>query len=151
MSEKSFALRRSVKPYVALIVILMGIMIFLAFVSMKLHSWEPLIATSVIWFFFAMLVFMGTRYRILLRDGDIVQEAFGKPDVVIPLNQIVNVNSQVSGVSTLIRLQRPFRRIEIRGRDKKIVDISLKHFVERDVDRLLDEVRTQRPDLAAKI
>jgi hypothetical protein len=118
---------------------------------MTLHSWEPLIATSVIWFFFAMLVFMGTRYRILVRDGDIIQKAFGKPDVIIPMNDIVEVKSQVSGVSTLIRLQRPFRRIEIRGRDKMVVDVSLKHFVARDVDRLLDEVRAKRPDLAAKI
>jgi hypothetical protein len=127
--------------------ILLMVMVLQVFVSIKIHSWEPLVATGVIWVFFAAWAFIGTRYRIFLCDGKIVRQAFGKPDVVIALSDITDVKNEVSDVSTLVKLKRPLRRITVYGKDGKFIDISLKHFAAQDVDKLLDEIRVRRPEL----
>lgn len=143
-----FVLRRSFQPYIALTIILSGVTLLQLVISIKIHSWNPLVAASIIWLIFAGMVFIGTRYRILLKGSTIVQKAFGKPDVAIDVDEISAIKSETSSAGTLVRLRRPFRRITIYSwPNTNFIDVSLKHFLAEDVQTLMTKIRSHRPDL----
>jgi len=148
----SFALRRSSGPYVGFTVILAGVTALLVFVSLKTSDWSPFGMSLVAWFFLAMIVYIGTRYRIFWRDGEIVQKASGRVDVSIRVEEITRVEQETSGVRTLLSFRRPFRRITIYAGELhnkgKFIDVSLKHFVADDVRRLVRVIQARRPALA---
>ena len=147
--DELFMLRRSANPYLSLSMILFGVMILQLGLSIKVHSWKPLVAISIIWLWFAVVVFIGTRYRIFWKDGTIVQKAFGKSDVTIGVYEISDLRQETSNVGTLARFRRPFRRVTIyaEGPERKFIDVSLKHFLAEDVKRLMSIIEAHRPDL----
>jgi hypothetical protein len=150
-STRAFVLRRSVGPYVGFTVILVGVTGLMVFVSLKTRDWTPLEMMSVGWFFLAVIVYIGTRYRIFWRDGAVVQRASGRVDVSIKPDEITRVEQETSDVRTLFSFRRPFRRITIyaekpRG-EGKYIDVSLKHFVADDVRKLMRAIHARRADL----
>jgi hypothetical protein len=68
--------------------------------------------------------------------------------------KFANINSiqqKVSNARTAASLRRPFRRIAIYAPSKEgadFIDISLKHFVHADIKKLLEIVKSERPDLS---
>jgi hypothetical protein len=132
-------------------VILSGVMILLAYVSLKTRDWTPIASAQMVWPLFAVLVYIGTRYRIFWRDGAVVQRASGGADVSIKTGEITRVEQETSDVGTALAMRRPFRRIVIyaenpRG-EGKFIDVSLKHFVADDIRKLMRAIHTRRPDL----
>lgn len=146
-ASDDFALKRSANPYVALFIILSGVVLLQLYVLIKTHDWRPLAAAGVAWAFFAWIVFVGTRYRISWSHGKVTQRAFGKKDVVISAGEITAIKQETSGFSTLVRFNRPFRRITIYS-DNDFIDVSLKHFAAQDVRDLIRRIEALRPDLA---
>ena len=146
ISSRPFVLRQSLGPYYGLLIILFAVVILQILISIKIGNWSPLLATGIMWIFFAVVIFIGTRYKILLKDGVVVQKSFAKQDVAIPVAEITDICQEISDVSALVRFRRPFRRITIYHRDK-FIDVSLKHFLTEDVNKLLALIQEQRPDL----
>lgn len=149
--RNSFALRRSAGPYVGFTVILAGVTGLLVFVSLKTGDWTPFGMVLLGWFFLAVIVYIGTRYRIFWRYGVIVQKASSKTDVSIKTDEITRVVQETSSIGTLVRLRRPFRRITIYAEkpsdEGKFIDVSLEHFVADDVRKLMRMIRDRCPDL----
>jgi hypothetical protein len=147
-----FALRHSISPYIGLPIILVPVLGLMVFVSLKEHDWTPFLAMQSIWIFCAIWAFIVSRYRIFWRDGVIVQKASGKADVSIKGDEITRVEQETSNVGTLVRFNRPFRRIVIYAEkphsEGKFIDVSLKHFVADDVRKLMRTIHARRPDLA---
>jgi hypothetical protein len=145
-----FVLRRTFTPYLSLASILAFITLMMAVLSVKMHSWEPLYASSVFWTFFLVLLLVGTRYRIYFRNGNITELAYGKPPTTISVNEISAVKQESSSARELIAFNRPQSRITIIGNGKSI-DVSLRHFHDRDVNELLLLIKASRSDLDISI
>jgi hypothetical protein len=75
-----------------------------------------------------------------------------KPNVrSIKIANISSIQQEVSNARTAASLRRPFRRIAIYAPSKDgtdFIDISLKHFVHADIKKLLEIIRSKRPDLS---
>lgn len=151
MTADDFALRRGVGPYVGFVVILSVTTVLMLYVSLKTRDWTPLETMPVGWFFIAVLVYIGTRYRIFWRDGEVVQKASGGADVSIKTDEITHIEQETSDVGTALAMRRPFRRIVIYAENPhgegKFIDVSLKHFVADDVRKLMRAIHERRPDL----
>jgi ribosome-interacting GTPase 1 len=81
----------------------------------------------------------------------IVQKASGMSDVSIKADKITRIEQEVSNVGTLVRFNRPSRRIVIYAEkphgECMYIDVSLKHFVADDVRKLMRAIQVRRPDL----
>ena len=94
---------------------------------------------------------MGLWYSIWVEDGVVHQRAFRIPRVSIGIADITSVGRQASNAKELAKMNRPFRRISIEGRDatgSKFIDVSVKHFVNADIRQLMSLIHDARPDLA---
>jgi hypothetical protein len=92
-AEETFALRRSVGPYVTLGAIFGGVAIWaLVLAYRKLDSGTAESAVLLL-AFYAAYVFLGMWYRISLRDNTITQRAFGKRNVSISIGDISSVGT----------------------------------------------------------
>jgi len=149
-AEETFALRRSVQPYVTLGAIFGGVAIWalvLAYRSLDRGTAE---SAALLLAFYAAYVFLGLRYRISLRDNTITQRAFGKPNISIAIRDISSVGAQVSDPKTFVQMNRPFRRIviaSVRDGHTTTIDVSMKHFLMADIRRLMQIIHSARPDL----
>jgi hypothetical protein len=144
-----FILRRSINPYVGLFMIFFCVTVLVLVVSITTHDLKGLVAIAVGWLFFALIVFIGTRYRITWSDEELVQRALGKKDVIIATKDITAIKRETSDAGTLFRFNRPFRRITVYS-DSDFIDVSLKHFAAQDVRDLMQRLKAARPDLAGK-
>jgi hypothetical protein len=148
---ESFALRRSGGPYIGLATILVGVTGLMIFASLETNDWAPIASMSVGWFFFGVVIYIGTRYRVFWRGGTVVRKASGMASVSIRIDEITRIVQETSDARTWRSFRRPFRRITIYA-DKRLdegrsIDVSLKHFLADDVRRLMRAIRDQRPDL----
>jgi hypothetical protein len=150
-NQERFALRRSVQPYVGLLVIFGILMVTGAIVAIRINDWsglETIVPSFCV--FFGAIVFMGTRYRIYWDNGEIIQKAVAGNLTKIKVNEITNVIQETSDLQTLATFSRPMRRIAIYARHTdggKFIDVSLKHFVLADVRTLMRTIHDRRPDL----
>ena len=146
-----WTLRRSFGPYISLLIIFSVLTVWSAVMSVRTGQWQIVESTSIGWFFFAVIVFIGTRHRIFWRDGVIVQKASGMSDVSIKTDEITRVEQETSDVGTALAMRRPFRRIVIYAEkshgEGKHIDVSLKHFVADDVRKLMRAIHARRADL----
>lgn len=144
-------MRRSVQPYAAFGLILVALTALMGFIWIKTRDAGALEWLPIGWLFLGAIVFLGSRYRISFLDGVIVQRAFGAGQVRISTDEITKIQQETSNLGTLVRLNRPFRRITIYGGQHRgkvdYIDVSLKHFVREDVRRLMDAIKRHRPDL----
>ncbi len=149
--SNSFALRRSVAPYVGLPVIFTCVLIGMVAVAIKINDWSGIETIVPIFLvFFGAVVFMGARYRIFWKDGEIVQKAVAGNLTKIKTDEITDVIQETSDVQTLVTFSRPMRRIVIYARHAdggKFIDVSLKHFVADDIRKLMSAIHDRRPDL----
>lgn len=149
--EQSHHLRRTVAPYTGQIVILALVTIGVLFVVLKTNEWKMVISVPVMWAIFLFLGYLGLKYKIYWTEEGVCQEADGG-HVCMKYKEITSIRYETSTGAELISASRPFRRIAIyavtsHGKSKRI-DVSLKHFVLSDVDRLMHAIHDHRPELA---
>lgn len=143
-------LRHSLAPYATLGTIFIGATVWAYFISLRAGKWGSFQSGLLICGIYSLQVAIGFWYRISLKDGVISQRAFGKRDVSISVTEITSVGKEVSDAATLARMNRPFRRICIIGGPagaRKTIDVSLKHFWQKDIQLLMTTIHEARPDL----
>jgi len=125
--------------------------IFAAVIAFQQRDWRIIGVMPFGWLFLVLTIYVGTRYRIFWRDGAVIQNASGMPEVSINANEITRVALETSDTQTLLSLRRPFRRIAIYAsspNQSKMIDVSLKHFAPHDIRRLMQAIHDRRPDLS---
>jgi hypothetical protein len=148
MDSPTFTLRRSIRPYVGLAVILLLVSLFVIAGSFQQNdsTFGFIIVLGSI-FFLALNVFIGTRYRVYWKNDAVGMHPVGSKDVIIPVDKITLVRQETS-----LERGRAFRRIAIyahSAEDKAtFVDVSLKHFAHDDIRKLMRAIHEKRPDLS---
>lgn len=143
-------LKRTLTPYLAQTVIFVIITVFLLLVAYRSSQWALAWAAITIWIGYAILLCLGLRYRVLWNSNGVVMRGSGIGERRIPYDSISKVKIERANASEFMTQARPFRRIVIYGNDRlqaTYIDISLRHFAPRDIDKLLAEIRVRRPDL----
>jgi hypothetical protein len=110
-AEETFALRRSMQPYVTLGAIFAGVVIWALVLAYRKLDRGTAESAVLLLAFYAAYVFLGMRYRISLSDNRITQRAFGKRNVSISIRNISSVGTEVSDTKTFVQMNRPMRRI----------------------------------------
>ena len=149
-STKIKPLGRTLTPYLAQTVIFAIITIFLLLVAYRRSQWALAWVPITIWSGYAILVYLGLRYRVLWNSDGVVMRASGIGERRILYDSISEVKIERANAGEFMTQARPFRRIVIHGNvQHKLtsIDISLRHFALRDIDELLAEIRVRRPDL----
>jgi hypothetical protein len=144
-------LGRTITPYVGQTVIFAGITAFMVYTGLKTSQWGLMWGTTVIWGAFAVLIYIGMKYRVLWGDAGVVMRASGGPERLIRYDEITEIKIERAQGSEFVAQSRPFRRIVIHGQKqhpKEYIDVSLRHFRPADIDELLAVIRTRRPNLA---
>ena len=150
--QNSFVLRRTVGPY-ALYPILIIFLILIGLPYMlKTGDWSLLEGPAIVTFFFIAIVYFGTRYRIWWKDNKIIRRTAGFNGIftTITVEDIERIEQEMSDLHTILKLNRPLRRITIYGNTPEgltKIDVSLKHFNLADVRRLMKTIHEHRPDL----
>ncbi|MGA9545347.1 MAG: hypothetical protein WBQ85_17355 [Candidatus Sulfotelmatobacter sp.] len=149
--QKLKPLRRTITPYVGQMVIFALVTAFIEYVgyrtSQRAFMWSP----TVLWTFFAALVYLGMRYRVLWNDSCVVMRASGGLERRLGFDEITEIKMKTAHVSEFLAQSRPFRRIVVQGRRRhpdEFIDVSLRHFRPGDIDELLAAIHVHRPDLA---
>lgn len=148
-NQNSFALRRSLRPYWGLVIVASLFTLYGLYYTFSSHD---LFGLCVLfgWVFVVFNMWFGMRYRIWWDDGEIIQRAVAGNLTKIKINEITDVIQETSDLQTLVTLSRPMRRMVIYAKHVeggKFIDISLKHFLAEDIQRLLNEIQEARPDL----
>jgi len=119
-------------------------------VSFRAQKWGSFESVLLISGIYSLQIAMGLWYQIGLRDGIIWQRAFGKRRVSWAMTDITSIGNEKSDARTLAAMNRPFRRIAIQGSTAGApvtIDVSTKHFVTQDIQRLMHTIQEARPDL----
>jgi len=144
-------LRRVATPYIGQILILVGVTMLLFFVATKKQQWALLWSAGLIWVLFALYVFLfGLRYKVFWNDAGVEMHASGGPVRRVEFGEITGVRYESASGREYLSQARPFRRIVILGRrsdPRALIDISLRHFRNKDIENLLAAIRERRPDI----
>ena len=144
-------LRRTITPYVGQTLIFTGITVFCAVVGYRTSQWKILMAPALIWALFAVLVWIGLKYRVFWDSTSVIQHASGLPEKQIAFDKITEIRIERAPVTEFLAMPRPFRRVAIYGRrhdPSAFIEVSLRHFRLEDIEELLTAIRENRPDLA---
>lgn len=144
-SEK--ALRLTLTPYIGQLIIIFVTTSFLFFVALFKDAWGLFYMMSVAWAFFALFVYIATRYRIYWTEDHIRRQASGGPDAIIAIKDIAEVIEERATAGEMVAQSAPFRRIRVSDRSGQHINISLRHFRPEDIRELMRWVQKCRPDL----
>jgi hypothetical protein len=139
----------TITPYRAQIVIFSAITVFALSVAYVKDQPGFVWAATLIWALFAGSLYIGLQYRVLWDNSGLVMRASGGKERCIQYHEIASVTLE-TGVSEISCQSRPFRRIVVTPLSEQpdsFIDISLRHFQREDIDQLLANIRSQRPDL----
>jgi hypothetical protein len=146
----SFTLGRSIYPYSLYIGVCSALCLLTAFDWYKLHDASLFLMIIVVSLFTFATLYGDTRYRIFWNDGEIKQISANKCVTVINASEITRIGQERSDLRTRLALRRPADRIAIyagRGNEERHIDVSLRHFVAKDIRRLVRAIHEKRPDL----
>jgi hypothetical protein len=135
---------------VADLVIFSTVTLFCLFIAIWKAEWSMLWGLLVIWSSFAVLLYIGLKYRVLWDADGVVVRASGGSERRIQYVAITEIKIETAGAAEGAAQSRPFRRIVVYARMRhpaEFIDISLRHFRPEDIDELLNEIRKQRHDL----
>jgi hypothetical protein len=147
----TLVLRHSIVPYRTLGAFFLVIMVWAFVESYRTGKWGEFKSAVLVSGIYSLQIVLGFWYQIGMRDGLIWQRAFGKRRVSIAIHDISSVGQETSDAKTLVAMNRPFRRITIRGStagEAGSIDVSTKHFVAADIRRLMHIIHESRPDLS---
>ena len=106
-----FALRRTIQPYVAQLVVYGVATLLMLFDVLTTHNWNLLQFIALAWGVFIVTNYDNTRYRIFWQDGQIKQIAvFGNVTIIKP-SEITRIALETSDLRTMLSMTRPLRRI----------------------------------------
>ena len=143
--EKS--LRRTLTPYIGQITIILAVNIYAYPWPWFKGDWTLFYSSFLVWIFFAIYVYIATRYRIYWCEKTIRRKASGGPDAIIQISDIAEVIRERATASEMAAQSAPFRRIKISDRSGHYINISLRHFRVEDIHELMCWVHKCRPDL----
>lgn len=144
-------LRHSIVPYRTLGAFFLAMLVWAFVASYRSAKWGTFESALLVSAVYLLQIVLGLWYQVGFREGIIWQRAFGMRRVSIAIRDISSVGQEVSDAKTLVAMNRPFRRITIRGSttgEASSVDISTKHFVAADIRRLMHMIQESRPDLS---
>lgn len=154
MDSEYFNLRRTHGPYIGIpVIIVLAMGIWIPYVQ-KTHDLKP------VWFLGALLLvsslipYAGSKYRIWWKDGAVHRTTAGlfySALTTIKLEDITSIQEETSNIKTFVTMSRPLRRIVMYGNTSQgpqKIDVSLKHFKQEDVSRLMELIHKRRPDLS---
>jgi hypothetical protein len=147
----TLVLRHSIVPYRTLGAFFLAMLVWAFVASYRSAKWGAFESALLVSAVYSLQIFLGLWYQVGLSDGVIWQRAFGKRRVSIAIRDISSVGQETSDAKTLATMNRPFRRITIRGStagESSSVDVSTKHFVAADIRRLMHIIQESRPDLS---
>jgi hypothetical protein len=150
MDTPDLALRRTIQPYAAEIVVLGVVTLLWISLLQKAGAFGSAVVIASMWALFFFAHYADTRYRVFLEKGAIKQIATNKAVTVIKLPDIKRIELERSDLQTLFAMRRPSRRIAIYANSSdghKWIDVSLKHFAADDICRLMRAIHDRRPDL----
>jgi hypothetical protein len=151
-----FKLRHSMRPFSGLWFILFFVLVLTIFVGITNSDWGGFVAALIVCCVcIPVLIAFNMRYRVWLSDGDTLHMQASTWNnrantTSIKISEITSISLETSNVQTAAALRRPFRRLAIyseRHGQTKWIDVSLKHFVKSDIQKLLDIIKSKRPDL----
>jgi len=144
---KNFALKRSMKPYIGELIIIGGVIILLTWTFIKTSSWSFIWVILIGFVLYVLEHYTDLRYRVFWKNGAV--ERIGTSNFVtrIIASDITKVTLEKSDLATMLSRTRPTRRITIYGKNDQHLDVSLKHFVTEDIQKLMEEIHKLRPDL----
>jgi hypothetical protein len=154
MNEAQFQLRHSVKPYalIGTLLIILGILgLWIGFAASSWGGFWMIVIVAIVYGLKVSL--FDFRYSISFRDDSIaMQVASWHPTsstlTIIEVSDITSIKRETSDLRTLSAQRRVSQRIAIYDdQHKKVVDVSLKHFVESDIRKLMDTIHKMRPEL----
>jgi hypothetical protein len=150
-TEQKFVLRRSIYAYSLYLILCPGISALGLLAWYKTHDSGIFLASLLVWVFTAATLYGDTRYRIFWHNGEIKQISSDKFVTVINTSEITSVGQEKSDLQARLSLRRPLDRIAIyagHGADKRQIDVSLRHFVNADIRKLMQLIHERRPDLS---
>ncbi|HWE48115.1 MAG TPA: hypothetical protein VG407_19010 [Caulobacteraceae bacterium] len=145
MSSAVFRLRKTSWPTLSVLAgpaIALGALAFIYAMTADLNVLWGALAVILL---SAYLLWTQRAYGVSVEGGEVIQRGAGLRKR-IPVSDIVRVEkeSSISGALS----GHAFRRLAIYGHGKDLIGVSLKHFEIADIQKLLDILRSSRPDLA---
>ena len=146
-------LARTATPYIGQSVLFSAITLFSLGVALKTSQWNLLwamLGASLLWM--AQMLYFGLKYRVGWDASGVHMWASGLKNGprTIPYDEISSIHYEIAGAGNVWPQSRPFRRVAIydkKERPATFIDVSLRHFRLRDIDELLKQIRTKRPEL----
>jgi hypothetical protein len=140
-----------VTPYVGQTTILALVTVFFIYIAVRKTQWDFFWVAGLIWSIFASYVyFIAMKYKICWSKHELTMFASGVGTRTIQFSEITEVRRETATPDEFFSQARPFRRIVVVGRTddpNAYIDISLRHFRTGDINRLVTEIRKNRPDL----
>ena len=156
MIGPSHNLRRAMTPYVGgEAILLWAVSVFMIITAIRFDR-GLLVVVALIWFLYvAYIIVFGRPYRIGWDETGITMKASGLADTRIEFRDIDSVRYEIDSIFNPAP-GRPFRRLVFtthrkethRKNPRQFIDVSLRHFKLEDIDELLEEVGSHRPDLS---
>jgi hypothetical protein len=147
---REFALKRSVYPYSVYIISCIALVSLGILVWFKRHDLSVFEAAIIVSLGFVATSYGDTRYQVFWRDGEIKQISANKDITIIKALEITSVGQEKSNLQERLSLRRPLDRIAVyagHGSEEKHIDVSIRHFVNEDVRKLMQLIHKTRPDL----
>lgn len=149
-TPSSFELKHSVQPYVVIFIALCLPLFLGIYLGITKYDWE-----GVWWmlggmiFYVLLKYFYDLNYSIFYKDKSVIMrvatwfpsapEAF----TTIKISDITSIGQEFS-----LAQGRATKRIAIYDeRHEKFIDVSLKHFTQEDIRKLMRIIQAERPDL----
>lgn len=144
------ALHRNIAPYATILVIFSVVTIGSLVLLKGKYNAEFFMGLFLLWVLVAAYLIIEAYYRISLDGGVLIQRAWMMKKVEIGIKDISGIELE-SGISKAGRVHRPYNRVAIYGHNDHgrsvFIDISLKHFLRRDIADLLLLIKMGRPDI----
>lgn len=150
-AEPPYVLRHSVAPFLAFAIPMALVAVIGLYAAYATGTASFLGYFLVPFAFYIPWVMLIRRYKISFTSTTVFRQASGMTPLSIDVDAIRTVKLESGGTEDRFWIRRPFRRISIyanaSGKDDSFIDVSLKHFVLEDIQKLMRAIQARRPDL----
>jgi hypothetical protein len=142
-------LRRTIDPYIGLVVICALVTAFTLWISYRTSQPNMLIAILFLWALVGFNVWFGARYRVWYDDHTVYLRSAGwGGEISIPFTEVSKISENTASVSEMAQGNHPLRRVIVFGRRAtQPIYISTRHFAPEDINQLLEAVVDRRPSV----
>jgi hypothetical protein len=154
MNASPFELKHSMRPYALVLILLFAIGLLALWVGFAKNDWGAFyVMVAAVVIYLLKIYFYDLHYSIFFKDGSIVMQGANwipnpKDFTSIKVADITSIKRETSDLRTLAAQRRASQRIAIYDENhQKFIDVSLKHFTQNDVRKLMQIIHDHRPDL----